>query len=1732
MSALEALLGGNAPTPAPAPSGDSALERLLKPAKPAARSEFSPSGGLDLGADPGLSFDGEPSFQSGGGVFLSKKGRKRYDEEQARLDAEKNPPPIGAAKSALAGAADAVDLLVTGIFGMPVAAAADAAIRATPGATRTVPAVGVVNALQYAGQRLGGKLTGDKTAGMEILEASVGGTRKEVGQRAQDSTQVIMGSLGQPARDLLRTVGLLPANYKSATDKGLSWAMEKVDEVGLAIQKKTGGAITQEDVQSVVTYTFGLMGAKGVEASVKAGIDAAKAREVFKELEALKGERAGERMKEGEAIAEAEAISQPTQIKALRPDELRQQATDEAKARRERRKEVRAAFAEDPVWADRQAGQAEYADFQRRGPALPPQPGGPTRLDGPGYQAGAAARVSTEPTRLVPDARRGIARPEDLTSALAKTAQGRPFDLTAPEKIALRASRAVRDPKVITAAAVGATGLGLAMMMEPDEREAALAVGAGALILGKGKELSLEAIRNTPDATPLRALLDRDTTTLGTLELLARQSPGRFEFSVDSIKQLLKRPEVTKAEREVFDRILEGRPEGATTITAKELMEGKKIATADFELKKETLDTHANYGLENIDRLEISERWDAMPGEDAISVDELSGPKAETIAYRLPPEIDSKALGDLVRTAEGGHTYFNDAFGHTRHFIENGVRHVVEVQSNIAQYLDKALRGAKPLEGEALAAAESKLKWAEGMGDFWANINYVVGRAGEYDAFAALRAFKKKEANLTELLGHSDQTLMLEDTVYSSLVDQAKAEFDAQWLKKNPQFDAVPSGYDISDGVLDWVLARPEYNLPSLRMAIQSFAGKQVRNAGVWLEEAKGAFSSAGAATPAALAAAKRIDPMLKDWHKRLIREELADGARAGETTVRFADADTVAKVEGWPKQNDAITRDARQSVEAAERNLTEMEARLQTRGGATPAEQAEARELIPVIREDIRRAREAYAAARDAQVPTFLPKHQGIYDRYSRDVTKFLKQLGGTHVVDSAGHGWWEVPVEGSKQLPAGKRAQQFGGLDADLAASVAAIGGGAALVAWLSSPEERKKNAALAAAVIGLGIYAKSRSPQVAHWAERAAAGAEYALGEVSTRVGNMSKPLLHRMREHERRVLTTTHDYLKATAPFVEGLRRAPKEVREKLNLAILSGDAAETIRLIGKAGVPGLVVEWQKARKLLDKVGGDLVGAGRLKGLLPDYYPRLVIDVPGLMEALGKEQRSYLEQQLKNAREKAMRFDGRDLSPLETSQIINKVLKTEPKGGRPGYLKRRSIESIDEKLAPFYAPATESLPLYLRSVAKELERARFFGDDLVRESQSGLTNLDLSIGNVVNRERLAGRITDAQIDELAGILRSRFGPGERVAATPIQTMKNLTNAGLLGHVTSAFVQTGDLAVAMAAQGFLPTVKALQQIITRNPARATMNDLGLINHISEEFVSAGRQPLTIAGRQISSAKFLEKVFKFSGFSLVDQLGKATAINAAYNRLHGLAKTEAGMAKLRAQYGEAYGADFAQLAADLRSRTLSDHVKGALFSELSDIQPISKLEVPQAYLDMPNGRAVYMLKTFMLKQIDIARREVVGRFRKGDYKGATEKALKFGLALGIAGATTDYVRDWLLGRDAKLEASDIPMNMLKTFGWSQYVVDKARQGKPIEAVGQVVLPPYQMWDRIVSADPSAVQYLPIVGRLLYNDVIPGQAAVGLRFGGAERANKAREKRAAQDERKALGLTKENLDE
>jgi hypothetical protein len=1530
--------------------------------------------------------------------------------------------PAGAARMAVAGGAELVDMLLTGAFGMPLAATREGLTRVQ----RTVE-----NQLGFG---KGAKMT-----------------REEIGQEASADATRILDQYGSPALSLLRRWGFIDQEDRTAVEQGFAKIMEKVEETGAAVEERTGGKVLKEDVTQAVNLAFGALGVKGTQIIGKGTLSRMKAKAAAKALDDLKGERAAENLAESAAVetgprqppalADYKAYQKATpEERAAYTPEQREAMVEFAQARREAKAKARAAFAGDPFVAGRtprtRPGEKTAVDEAPRDLEISREVPG---QDLPAYlQRPSGVYVPAETT---PQMR--VAAPDALTSGTAKVARGRPFDLTAEERIAIRGSKQIVDPKIATAAIVGATGLGLALALEPNAEEAALAIGAGALIAGRGRGLTLEALRTMPPATPLGRILDQSAYTLSTLEMLPK---NRFEFGKPSIAQLLKRDSVTKAERAILQDVLDSVP--GETITAKQLMEGVKARTGDFELKRAESNSFADYGLDRIDReTDLSQQIDAEPwipegtAPDVEAQMRATHAAARADAARRTAEPTTTIYQSPVELGTANHFGDPNYFAHTRSFVEGGVKHVVELQSDVAQKAGKVLTPENKAQFEAEASAIE------------ADLTQLKAILRD-EAALSMKDFRWRLQQLPEYL----QTRIGDAINQATGVRRANAlEADGVWIKRGLK--------NVADDLA-------------------------VRHAEI----------SAKLAENSPLAT---VSPMLKDWHKRLVREELASSAAKGEPAVRFADADTVAKVEGWAR---ARPREVDQKVVDLRDELARVKELGYTAGEG----------WFDQVQSALTKAEEAQAKAPPA--PRFSPEHQGIYDRYARDVTKFLKSLGGKHVVDASGHGWWEVPVEGSKATPAGRRVQQFGGLDADLAKAVAVIGGGAWLASVLSNPENRTKNAVWAAAVLSLGMFAKSRISGLEDMAESAGRRLENAGGKISLELRNISQPLGRRLFEFDMDEMVETAKRIKTIAPFIKSLHKAGAAARGPLNDAILTGKPGPVLAALGKLGKPEVIQQWKTARALLEDLGKGLIDAGRLKQLLPDYFPRMVVDYPGLLKALGLEARTYLETMMEKENLKSLREKGVELSPLDQSLVVNKYLERAVNGqGKPGFLKKRSIEEITAELSPFYAPAMESLPLYIRAVVKEIERAKFFGKDLVRLPESGAINLDTSIGNLVNRELAAGRVKPEQVDRVKDLLRSRFGPGEQGSSRGIQAFRNVTNAMLLGDVFSALRNLGDIGPIYAMYNGLSLAKSAAALITRDSQRITAVDMGMAKHLAEEFVHGTRRPvlfklpLTDKQIQLSTARFADLSFKLGGFRFVDVGMKELAANTALSYYQAAVKKPRTLAEFRARYGEFFGKDFDALVADLQAKRTTRLTRMLATRELADLQPLFKSEMSKFYNDHPDGRVLYMLKSFTLSQINLVRDRGFAEMKRGNVRRGTEFLLRYTLLAGFMGMTTDNLIRSLQERDTSWNLLDLPAHALKNFGWSQYALDKLRSGKPEEAALAIAAPPVKPIYDVLTGKPEAVRYVPVVG----------EAAYYHGMGGADKANyleRQRKKREARD--------------
>lgn len=620
----------------------------------------------------------------------------------------------------------------------------------------------------------------------------------------------------------------------------------------------------------------------------------------------------------------------------------------------------------------------------------------------------------------------------------------------------------------------------------------------------------------------------------------------------------------------------------------------------------------------------------------------------------------------------------------------------------------------------------------------------------------------------------------------------------------------------------------------------------------------------------------------------------------------------------------------------------------------------------------------------------------------------------------------------------------------------------------------------------------------------------GVEKFLGVISTRIGNISESILGGMRRFEYNTHVKTGEVSKIAEPFLREMKGLQAEVKKNIAKHLYNGNFNAARKLMSDT----MVKEFDdKVLPLLDSLGTELQKAGHAFTKVDNYFPRPVKDYDGLSRSLGKEQKGYIEEQLEAyARKKKTKVTN--LSDQERSQVIDLALRgyrQTTDGAKLRFAKQRKLDEVTEDQLQYYSSPEEALSMYLRNSIHDLEKRKFFGryKSIELDEVDGKFNTSNSIGELVRKAKESGEIAPEREAELAELLSSRFVGGEQTAGAMSSTIKDLGYMGTIANPISAIRQLGDVGISSALYGFRNTIAAM----------FGTKQLNLIDNGLEQVIT---NELAVGDPRIT-ARALDKLFTAVGFRAIDRLSKETVMNSAFKKAQQMVKSPKGEAAFRKKIGKLYGDDTEALIADLKAGEITENVKFYGFNELSGLQPLNMLEMPQAYADMKGGRILYMLKSFTVKQLDMVRREVLQEWKKGNKTEAVKKAGLLAGYITAANLTTQTAIDVLLGKEVKPE--DIPDKalwaLLGNIGMNEYMWNKyLKQGKIVEGTISYVSPATPIIDALLTLgtelpkdDPkieATLRAVPGIGPFLYNWL----------GGGAEKYNE-RQKKKRRDERR-----------
>lgn len=607
--------------------------------------------------------------------------------------------------------------------------------------------------------------------------------------------------------------------------------------------------------------------------------------------------------------------------------------------------------------------------------------------------------------------------------------------------------------------------------------------------------------------------------------------------------------------------------------------------------------------------------------------------------------------------------------------------------------------------------------------------------------------------------------------------------------------------------------------------------------------------------------------------------------------------------------------------------------------------------------------------------------------------------------------------------------------------------------------------------------------------------------ALGKMSTRLENIDPEIARRMRRFELDTRKSYTQYMDEASSYIKAYRASPDDVKKAVDWRLANGKYDEAIEVAGRETSLGKAIP--SIQKFFTDRSKELRAVGKGVEEDPNYFARYIKDYnkmyDELYSRLGSKTTGAINKKIQEYADKK-NINFADVPQQTKERIANTVVRAyDPIVGQgvPSNLKARKILNLDEDTyANHYASSDEAILKYISGVSHDIHASVLFGKNGFEGS------LDQSVGALALGKNLS---SDKQAD-LTSIVSARFGGGRTSSNKFIQDVRNIDYMATLGNPYSTITQLSDLGISAWRNGFSNTIKAFFGAVG-NKSKLKLIDVGMDDRIIQEFSEDPRK----------TAQALDWVFRKTGFKAFDRIGKETLFNSHITKYQGLAKTKKGQDAIRAKWGAYYGDDTDKLIRDLSEGKVTPLTKEHAFTELSNVQPVTMIEMPEAYANNPDLRILYALKSFTLNMWDIYRKEVYREFQSGNKLRATRNLFTLSLALGASNLGTQKLKDMLMGKDIKPEnvPEDFMWAFLGVLGAGKYQATQiSRQGlgETLYDLGQPPLKVVEVGNSLIdlaTETPKSEDPLKEKRKVVENIPVVGKPVAFWFMGGAEAANK-----------------------
>lgn len=559
---------------------------------------------------------------------------------------------------------------------------------------------------------------------------------------------------------------------------------------------------------------------------------------------------------------------------------------------------------------------------------------------------------------------------------------------------------------------------------------------------------------------------------------------------------------------------------------------------------------------------------------------------------------------------------------------------------------------------------------------------------------------------------------------------------------------------------------------------------------------------------------------------------------------------------------------------------------------------------------------------------------------------------------------------------------------------------------------------------------------------------------LTPVSTKIRNIS-PKIHRevMRYFQNKDIKT-NERLKDAEPFL----KAMKKIRKENPVRFMDIWVNLANRNIWYAN--GLLKEYGVTvpTELLDKIYLEAQDVGLNINYLWSYYPLSVKAPRKFLEELMKVNKKDIASEIEK---KIMEESQKKWWPLEEAEItaiISEVIAWEDKWpdvniGNAHMKKRNTEIKWTAKMLEYCDDPVSTLIGYIEWMTQSIERALFLG-----KSRSG--NVHTLADYVYNAKN---GLTPDQQDELMDLLKAVFNDANPSKA--IQTWRDIATLTTLWSPSSTLTQLWDLSFSVYENGWRETLKAVWDVWMKRKA-FDLVDMWVLNRW-EEYTN-------INSRRNLLQKAIHNVFKMIFFSTFDTFWKSTFIQSTWNKWTRMARK--WDKQLRKDIMKWTDDEFMtdKIMKDLSENNFSQDVALVMYMKLSNIQPLTRAQMPKAYLNNPNWRLFYQFKTFGIKQLDYVLQETREQTKNFKNLSTGEKLLRIVqianmvMVMTLLWVGADELKDltmrrrsnslilrWLFGDGVGSEQvwEKIEDNVLKLFGLSRYTVMQMKSD-PVDAL------------------------------------------------------------------------------